>query len=271
MNQFQAVIIDLDGTLLNDRKKVGEKDFSSLHELGKEGICRIIATGRSLYSFSEVIPEEFPIDYLIFAAGGGTFNYQNKQIESSHTIPLNQVKEIVYKLNDLKVDYQIRDKIPNSHKYLFRQFSRSNPDFDRLNTIYKSHIKELKNNDPVFDATRIIVIAQNDEIVELIENNFDAFSIIRATSPIDQKSVWMEIYPPGVNKGNAVRNLCKDLSIDLDQTIGIGNDYNDIDFLNITNRSYMVANAPEDLREQYETIVSNNEDPLTFTLKKVST
>ena len=262
----KAVIIDLDGTLLNDKRRVGEKDLKTLYELGKKGIVRIIATGRSLFSFFDVIPNDFPIDHLIIAAGGGTINFKTKKLTRSNFIAKNYVQEIVLKLEKLKVDFQVRAKIPESHKYFYKQYSKKNPDFERLNTIYSNHVKELNQIDELDDAARIIVIAQNDDIVKIIENEFNEYSIIRATSPIDNKSVWMEIYPINVNKGNAVKNLCKNLNININSTIGIGNDYNDIHFLDIVNRSYIVSNAPDDLKQKYKVINSNNENPLSFVM-----
>ncbi len=262
----KAVIIDLDGTLLNDERKVGEKDKQTLHELGKKGVVRIIATGRSLFSFSDVISEDFPIDHLIIAAGGGTIDFKTKKLTQSHFITKKEVQEIVLKLDDLKVDYQVRAKIPDSHKYHYRQYSEENPDFVRLNTIYKEHVKKLNNINELEDAARIIIIAQNSDIVKIIEDEFKDYSIIRATSPIDNKSVWMEIYSEGVNKGSAVKNLCIDLNINLADTIGIGNDYNDIHFLDIVNRSYIVSNAPADLKQKYQTINSNNLNPLSYVM-----
>lgn len=263
---LKAIIIDLDGTLLNDERKVGEKDLRILNELGEKGIVRIIATGRSLFSFSDVIPGDFPIDHIIIAAGGGTFNFKTKKLTRSHFIKKKEVKELVLKLDNLKVDYQVRAKIPESHKYYYRQYSEENPDFLRINTIYKDYVKKLKSIDELVDSARIIVIAQNTDIVKIIENEFKDYSIIRATSPIDHKSVWMEIYPEGVNKGSAVMDLCNDLNIKLSDTIGIGNDYNDIHFLDIVNSSYIVSNAPVDLKQKYQSIISNNENPLSYVL-----
>ena len=263
---LKSVIIDLDGTLLNDDRKVGERDLKTLYELGKKGVVRIIATGRSLFSFYDVIPEDFPIDYLIIAAGGGTVDFKTKKITQSYFIRRNEVQNIVLKLDDLKVDYQVRAKIPDSHKYFYRQFSDKNPDFIRLNTIYKEHVKKLNGIDELEDAARIIIIAQNTDIVKIIEDEFAEYSIIRATSPIDHKSVWMEIYPEGVNKGSAVKNLCIDLNINLTDTIGIGNDYNDIHFLDIVGKSYIVSNAPGDLIQKYQTIISNNRNPLSYVM-----
>ena len=263
----KAVVIDLDGTLLKDNKEVGDGDFQTLQKLGRKNIVRIIATGRSLYSFNEVIPSDFPIDYLIFAAGAGIMNFQTKEILKSYVLSSEDVKFISEKLINLRIDFQIREKIPHSHKYSFKRFFDKNPDFDRLNSMYKKYIREFSFSKTLNDATRFITISPSDEIVNIIFDEFLQYSVIRASSPIDNKSVWMEIYPPDVNKGSSLKFLCNVLNINLSETVGLGNDYNDIDFLNITNRSYVVENSPKILKETYLNTVSNNENPLTEIVK----
>jgi len=266
---LKSVILDLDGTLLNDDKTVGEEDIKALREIEKQGIVRIIATGRSLFSTNQVLPDDFPIDYLIFAAGAGIMNFKTKEILKSHFIKKKDIIIIAEKLNELKIDFQVREEIPNSHRYLYKRFSKINPDFDRINDIYKSYIKELNGLKILSDSARFICIAQNTKIVKQIENEFKEFSIIRATSPIDNQSVWMEIYPKGVNKGTAVKYLFQKKDLDLQNAIGIGNDYNDIHFLDLLTESYMVNNAPSVLKEKYKLTVSNNENPLTYVLKMI--
>ncbi len=263
----KAVVIDLDGTLLNDNKEVSDEDFQTLQDLGRKNSVRIIATGRSLYSFNEVIPSDFPIDYLIFAAGAGIMNFQTKEIIKSYILSSEDVKFISGKLINLRIDFQIREKIPHSHKYSYKRFFDKNPDFDRLNSMYKKHIREFSSSKTLNDATRFITISPGDEIVNIIFDEFLQYSVIRASSPIDNKSVWMEIYPKGVNKGSSLKYLCNLLNISLSDTIGLGNDYNDIEFLNITGKSYIVSNAPTVLKEKYAITVSNNENPLTEAVK----
>ncbi|MCF6184422.1 MAG: HAD family hydrolase [Bacteroidales bacterium] len=260
---YKAVVIDLDGTLLNDKKKTGKKDFQTLRELGKKKIVRIIATGRSLFSFNEVIYNDFPIDYLIFDAGGGIINFKTKEIIKANFLPAEDVKYIANKLCELKIDFQVRDVIPDSHRYFYRRFSDYNPDFDRLNMLYKNYSTELNDFNMLCDASRFIAISPTDEIVKIITEEFTEYSIIRASSPIDNKSVWMEIYPKNVNKGSSLKFLCNELKISMSETLGLGNDYNDIEFLNIIGKSFIVSNAPEILKEKYTISVSNNENPLT--------
>ncbi len=265
---YKAAVIDLDGTLLDDNRKVGKKDLQTLYDFADKNILRIVATGRSLYSTNEVLASDFPIDYLIFAAGAGIMDFKTKKILKSHFIPSEDVKKIAKKLDSLKLDFQIRNKIPHSHKYFYRRFFTNNPDFDRLNYLYENVARLLENYNDLGDATRFIIISPDAGIVKLTETEFSEFGIIRASSPIDNKSVWMEIYPPDVNKGSALKYLCEKLNIKLSETVGLGNDYNDIHFLNITGKSYMVENAPEILKKKYLKTVGNNKNPLTEIAKK---
>ena len=266
----KSVIIDLDGTLLNDDKKVGDKDYKTLVNLGKQNIVRIIATGRSLYSFYQVLNKDFPIDYLIFAAGGGIMNFKTKEIIKSYSIEKSDVIKIINKLDTLKIDFQIREDIPNGHSYLYKRYSKNNPDFDRINSLYKTYAHELNDFKSITSSSRIICIHEDDSLVNQIEKEFSAFSIIRATSPIDNQSVWMEIYPKGVNKGTAVKYLIDKLNFNLSNAVGIGNDYNDIHFMDILKNSFMVNNAPDDLKRKYSVTVNNNDNPLTEVIKKFS-
>ena len=48
-------VTDLDGTLFTDEKMIHGKDLAALESLGMEGITRVFATGRSLYSFQKAI------------------------------------------------------------------------------------------------------------------------------------------------------------------------------------------------------------------------
>ncbi len=264
MRKTKAIIIDLDGTLINDNKEVSKDDLRTLKILGKNNITRIIATGRSLFSFYEVFDDKFPIDYLIFDAGAGIIDFKTKELISLKFINSNDVTKIAKRLYELKLDFQIRDKIPYSHKYTYKIFSKENTDFNTLNAIYKKHISELSNFDNFKEATRFICISKNTAIIKQIETEFNEFSIIRATSPVDRKSIWMEIYPTGVNKGSSLIWLCNRLNISLKKTIGLGNDYNDIDFLDICEISFVVANAPEFLKKKYLKTSSNNDSPLSF-------
>ena len=70
----------------------------------------------------------------------------------------------------------------------------------------------------------------------------------------------MEVYPSHVSKGEGAGWLCNYLQIDQQESLGIGNDYNDISLLEFTSRSYVVANAPHEMQQKYRLTLSNNEN-----------
>jgi hydroxymethylpyrimidine pyrophosphatase-like HAD family hydrolase len=64
-------VTDLDGTLLRSDRTFAQSDLKALHRLGELHIIRVIATGRSIFSFNTVVDSALPIDYVIFSTGAG--------------------------------------------------------------------------------------------------------------------------------------------------------------------------------------------------------
>ena len=91
-------------------------------------------------------------------------------------------------------------------------------------------------------------------------------SIIRATSPFDHASTWVEIFPAGVSKATTGRWLCEFLGVPLDKTMAIGNDYNDLDLLEMSPHPYVVANAPDELTGRFTTVADNDHDGVAMAL-----
>jgi hydroxymethylpyrimidine pyrophosphatase-like HAD family hydrolase len=69
----------------------------------------------------------------------------------------------------------------------------------------------------------------------------------------------MEIFHQSVSKGNGVKFVCDSLKIEHEHTLGIGNDFNDLDLLDFTNYSYIVENGPEEMKDRFLSAWSNEE------------
>ena len=61
----------------------------------------------------------------------------------------------------------------------------------------------------------------------------------------------------------------KKLNINCKEVAGLGNDYNDIDFLDICAEAYLVANAPVNLQRHYKLVRSDKEEGFTEFISKV--
>ncbi|MRT92477.1 HAD family hydrolase [Ancylomarina sp. 16SWW S1-10-2] len=263
-NDIKIVISDLDGTLLPPQGEVSHRDLNTLLRLKEEKIVRVIATGRNLYSALSVLEDDFPIDYLIFASGAGIFDWNKRKLILSQHLDADSVFELSSELIRLKRDFMILDTIPNNHQFAYYRTGNPNPDFDRRLSLYKPFANPIGNAEETKrEACQLIVILSScvDGFNEL-KAQFDHVKVIRATSPLDHESIWMEIFPLHISKAYGAEWLCNYLKIESNCSIVIGNDYNDLDLLEWGKHPYVVANAPKELKDTYQ--VSKSVDDSGF-------
>jgi Cof subfamily protein (haloacid dehalogenase superfamily) len=258
---IKMVVTDLDGTLLNSNREVSSEDFNTLIELGEQGIIRVIATGRSPFSFQRVMPAEFPIDYLVFSSGAGIMDYRTKEILYTKNLPEQIVRTIASQLHEMDVTFKVLAPVPDNHYYVYYQNGELHPDFARRMELYRGFEKPISFDPPNFgEACQFLIILPPDPArFEELKALFHGVKVIRATSPLDHESIWMEIYHEEVSKGNAVESLCKTHQIKHSEVLGIGNDYNDTDLLGFVGNPFVVANAPSELKALYNEVSSHNE------------
>ncbi len=253
-----AFFTDLDGTILHSGKGFDEKELEFLRR--QENILlRTIVTGRSLYSARKVLYDDFPIDYLIFSSGAGIVKWKTKEIKHSRSFTKPQIKEIYYFLKTLELDFCIHYPIPENHKFYYVA-NKNIADFRRRIKIYSEFAEEhVEDKSYLRNSTQFLVILDHDEeVLDKIEKALPEYSIIRATSPLDGKTMWIEIFPPEVDKGSASAHLCDILRIDHNKTVALGNDFNDIAMLDWAEKSFVVDSAPEILKNKYSFVETEN-------------
>ncbi|MBU1567209.1 MAG: Cof-type HAD-IIB family hydrolase [Proteobacteria bacterium] len=264
-------ITDLDGTLLNDHRQIAPENLAALTRMRRAGITVALATGRSNYSLAMLMeklgydgPESvLPVDYIIFSTGAGVMDYPGGRIMRSVSLALEDVLSISSVLEQLGLDYMAHMPVPDTAHFLYSQHHQENPDFLRRLDIYKSYAAPLTPAALAAfgGATEVLCIVPGEcghEIAARLTEIFKQFSVIKATSPLDGKSLWIEIFAPAVSKSQAARWLVEELSIKPEMVCAVGNDYNDEDLLHWAGESFVVANSPQVLQTQFQTVASNN-------------
>ena len=147
----------------------------------------------------------------------------------------------------------IHKPIPENHKFISFSSGRNNPDFIRRTNIYKNFLLPQSSPSEFGKACQLLAILPSDPFLfDKIQKKLSGVKVIRATSPLDKNSIWLEVFPEDVSKGATAKWLCNKENINPKYSVGIGNDYNDVDLLKFTECSFVVENAPEDLKKQYE-------------------
>lgn len=255
-------LTDFDGTLLRSDRTFAPEDIDALNRLGENRIVRVIATGRSLFSFNMVADEHLPVDFVIFSTGAGIALHPDGKIIRKCHLDGHEVKLAGDLLVQAKLDFMIHRPIPENHRFAYIAANSHNPDFERRKDLYSKFSSPLRQSIGAFGhATQLLAVvpaSKGRQALEMIQNQLPGFNVIHTTSPLDGESTWIEIFPANVSKSLTASWLAEQLEIDKKQIASVGNDYNDLDLLQWTTNSYVVANAPQALKNQFTAVASNN-------------
>ena len=257
------VVTDLDGTLLDSASRLSDVNRRTLEALGRNGVVRAVATGRSLYSARLVMHEDFPIDYLAFSSGAGVVSWEDGRLLRSPAMDPAIVSGLVSRLRGLTLDFMVQHAAPDSHRFHFVRSSHRNADFERRLERYRRFARPWRD-----DVVRELEVSQFVVIeppgvascLELLTREFEDVHVVRTTSPLDHVSTWIELFPDGVSKAHASNWIRERHAIDSTRTIAVGNDYNDLDMLEWAERACVVSNAPPSMRVRYKVVCANDED-----------
>ncbi len=258
----QLLASDLDGTILAHDAGFNEKDLDVLQLLGERGVVRVVATGRTLQSAFRVLPDDFPIDYLVFSSGAGIYCWRTKQLLSTCHLGYQKAKEVVEVFKQFHVEYTLHYPIPENHLFFHPEGDDPHPDFERYLQFNQPHAELINGSVPEMDYTQTLAFMPDMQTYHAIEKLLPGVKVVRATSPIDGQSIWMECFNSRVSKANGIQEVCRIENIAAQNVTVIGNDYNDLDMLTTFEKAFVVENAPDELRQQFTNLVNVHQAPL---------
>lgn len=267
-----VVFSDLDGTLLDHGRRLSQRNHDTLMQLGAQGVARVIVTGRSRFSTTRVMDQDFPIDYLVTSSGAGIYDFRHDTLLFSDHLAPEQVQRAVQTLIGLDLDFMIQEQVPNNHHFSFHATNNHNPDFERRLKLYEGYGRALDPATRNFrESTQLLAICPPTEgrpVQQLLRDSLPDMTVIRTTSPLDHESTWFEIFPTTVSKSCAAKWLCETRSLDPDSAMMVGNDYNDLDILDWAPHRFVVANAAPDLTRSYPVVRSNDDAGFTEAVER---
>ena len=90
-------------------------------------------------------------------------------------------------------------------------------------------------------------------------------------SDIDQASssdIFIEIFPSGVDKGEALREICRNLEIDRNEVVAFGDHELDIPLIEAAGIGIAMGNAIPELKEKADFVTkTNNEAGISYALE----
>lgn len=260
------MVSDLDGTLATPDGLITPATLETLAALGRRGVVRAVATGRSLHWAKHLLPPEFPIDYLIFSTGSGIIDWKTGELLLSHGLSTPAISAVAEVLKELGYDFMVHDPIPGNHRFRYHQSEEPREDFLRRLTRHQDLATPLTSENLPTEATQFLTVCDVDEAEELghrLKAWAGPLHVCRTTSPLDGRSVWLEVFEPRASKAQGAAWLAQREGVDRSRVFALGNDYNDVDMLEWAGVAFVVDNAPADLRSRFGRVPANDREGFT--------
>ena len=268
---------DLDGTFLRDDRSISAENIEALRQLGKKNILRVAATGRNLQKVKQVLNNHVPFDYVVFSSGAGVYNWKEEKHIYQKNIKRESAKKLLNHFIREEVNFHAFYPVPDNHKHYYFRGKDECEEFERYFDFNQVDAEEIDILDlPETELCQFLVIIREDErkyarLKTRIEDLCPEIRVIRASSPISKGYIWIEVFHNSVSKGNGVSKICELTGIDPSQTMGLGNDYNDFDLWDFTAHSFLTENSPEEIKDKYPLVTSNENHAFAQSVKPLLT
>ncbi|GAB3424010.1 HAD family hydrolase [Niabella aquatica] len=258
---IKLIAIDLDGSLLNDEKKLPPDFWQVIPQVFEKGITVVIASGRPFHNVSAVF--ERIKDQLYFACDNGSF-----VVHANEEVLVSRLDESSIK-NFIEISRSIKDVYPVLCSKHIAYLEDCNESFKKQALTYYQEFRIVEDLTMVDD---MIVKISLCDLAGSETNSYPFYKPFENDFKIAVAGkIWLDITNINGSKGNAIKAIQRRLNIEAEETLVFGDYLNDLDMIQNAGYSYAMKNAhPAILRAaKYITELDNNQGGVTDTIKKL--
>jgi Cof subfamily protein (haloacid dehalogenase superfamily) len=253
MTRIALVVSDVDGTLLTKDKTLTEAAQSAVRKLHESGI------GFTITSSRPTIGMRFLIEPLAITLPVGAFNGscivdpQMNTIEQ-HLIPASAVKRGLGVLNEFGVDIWLF----TSDKWLTRRGDGEYVPLEKR--AIRADPTVVADFTPFLStACKIVGSSTNSALLQRCEVAMQKALGAQAAA-VRSQSYYLDVTPPGYDKGTFVQAMARRLDISTDAVATIGDMQNDLAMFRNSGVSIAMGNATDDVKKVATHVTASNED-----------
>lgn len=251
---IKLIVSDMDGTLLDDNKKLPPNFEEVYKQLKRDNIEFVVASGRPIYSLRTSF-NHFKNNITFIADNGAYIGLKPEPI----IVDSFTLKDVLPIIDEVRKHPELNIIICTEQiAYI------ENKTWEFYTTAYQyyKNLAMVRELDFIEDPILKIAIYNADTWNEKKQYNFGGLDSQFNFSLSGH--YWTDIMPKGVEKGSAVEKLQEQLGVKPSETMVFGDFLNDLEMMTKAQYSYAMKNAHPDIKRaaSYEA-PSNNEHGVT--------
>ena len=250
MNKIEDILVvsDLDNTLLTAENGIPDYNLEMIKKFQELGGNFTVATGRSIESVARYLSDFKLSAPAITYNGGIIYDFNSRMFLLKETLP-ESAKQALEIIRQNFPDVGTEIMCDNNRIYMVRE-----------NAYTFKHVEDEKLSYVCSDVSavktgwiKVLFADRNSRLLELQEFcktlPFDDLEFVMSNT------IYFEMLPKGTTKGTALLKLCDILNIDINNTVAVGDYYNDLELLKTAGLSVCVDNAPQEIKNICHAVV----------------
>lgn len=265
--KYKLLVLDVDGTLLNDKKEITPHTLSALLKVQQMGVHIVLASGRPTYGvlpIAEALELNHYGGYILSYNGGQIINAQTGEIMFEKRINPELIPYLNKKAkkNDFAIftylkDTIITDKPENSHV-------QQEAALNKMQIVKTDHFPEAID----FSPCKCMLVGDEEDLLVGLENHWKK----RLAGTLDvfrSETYFLEVVPCFIDKGNTLGILMEMLSVPAEKVMAIGDGVCDFSMLQLAGLGVAMGNAQDSVKACADfTTLTNNADGVAIAVEK---
>lgn len=266
--KYKLLVLDVDGTLLNNEKEISKRTLAALLKVQHMGIRIVLASGRPT---SGIMPFAKALELGNF--GGYILSYNGCQVIKADT------GEVMFerRINPEQIPYLEKKSRKNGFSiFTYHDDYILTDNADDLHIRKEAWLNHLKiMEEPEFSIAidfapcKCVLVSDDYEALRGLENHWKR-RLAGVLDVFPSEPYFLEVVPCGVDKANTLALLMDQLGVKREEVIAIGDGVADVTMLQLAGKSVAMGHAPDSVKicADYVT-ASNDEDGVAQAVEKL--
>ncbi len=266
--KYKLLVLDVDGTLLNDEREISKRTLAALLKVQQMGVRIVLASGRPTYGLMPLAKTLELGNY-----GGFVLSYNGCQIIKA------QNGEILFerRINPEMLPYLEKKARKNGFAiftYHDDTLITDSPDNEYIkNEALLNNLKIIKEDEFStaidFAPCKCMLVSDKEEALIGLEQHWEK----RLAGTLDafrSEPYFLEVVPCGVNKANTLGALLEHLEVTREEVIAIGDGVCDVTMLQLAGMGVAMGHSQDSVKVCADYVTaSNEEDGVALAVEKL--
>lgn len=249
----KIIFCDMDGTLLTSENKLPEGFDEAMTELKRRNVIFAPASGRQYFSLLKSF-EKYRDEFLFLAENGTLVMHKGKEIFSS---PLGF--EAARKVLAASEGFENILRVYCGKKDAYLRREQDTPEFQAELNKYYTHNGVVDDFNELDDIP--LKVALFDPTAHAKENIYDKLTqFYDELQVVLSSDYWVDVMSPGINKGEAVKNIQRVMNFKPEECAAFGDYLNDYEMMQAVGYGFAMANAHPDLKKIAKFVTESNDE-----------